>query len=157
MASSSCPVRISVQTDPFDITVESARLRAGQSSVGAIVSFTGICRDEDGRLDALELEHYPGMAEAEIKRVAEEAAERWPLQGVTVIHRYGKLEPGADIVLVLTASRHRHAAFKSADYVMDFLKTRAPFWKKEYPKDGAPGGWVDAKEDDDQALLRWET
>ncbi|WP_350335041.1 molybdenum cofactor biosynthesis protein MoaE [Coralliovum pocilloporae] len=154
--SDDCPIKIAVQTEAFDCVAESNALRAGRTNIGAIVSFTGICRDEEGSLNALELEHYPGMAEAEIQRVAEQAAERWPLQGITVIHRYGKLDPCSDIVLVLTASRHRRAAFQSAEFVMDFLKTRAPFWKKEYPKTGEPGGWVDAKEDDDEALLRWQ-
>jgi molybdopterin synthase catalytic subunit len=114
-----------------------------------------LCRDESGRLAALELEHYPGMAEAEIVRIAIEAGKRWPLQGLTAIHRYGKLQPGDNIVLVVAASTHRQAAFEAASFVMDFLKSRAPFWKKEHRADGSEGGWVDAKESDDEAAARW--
>jgi molybdopterin synthase catalytic subunit len=106
-------------------------------------------------LAALELEHYPGMAEEEIGRVAAEALGRWPLQGVTVIHRFGKVSPGDGIVLVVTASAHRVAAFEAASFLMDFLKTRAPFWKKEHATDGTTGGWVDAREADDAATERW--
>src|SRR5690606_15645556 len=107
--------------------------------------FTGLCRDEGGALAALELEHYPGMAEAEIARIARQAVDRWPLQAVTVIHRYGRIEPGANIVLVVTASPHRQAAFEAASFLMDFLKSDAPFWKKERRADGSEGDWVEAK------------
>jgi len=146
---------IRVQEEDFDVAAESARLTDGRADVGAVVTFTGLCRDEGGTLAALELEHYPGMAEAEIGRIARQAAERWPLAGLTVIHRHGKIAPGENIVLVVTASAHRHAAFEAASFLMDFLKTRAPFWKKEHMKDGTDGGWVDAKDADDKATERW--
>lgn len=149
-------IKISIQSEPFDINVESARMTgARHPNVGALVTFTGYCRDEDGALCALELDHYPGMAEAEIGRIAEEASARWPLSAVTVIHRHGKMEPGAPIVLVAASSRHRRAAFEGAEFIMDFLKTRAPFWKKEHRADSSAGTWVEAKDDDDEAILRW--
>jgi molybdopterin synthase catalytic subunit len=147
------PIAVRVQTGDFDIAAEVAQLAAGRRDIGAVVTFTGLCRDEDGRLGALELEHYPGMAEAEISRIATEAAERWPLHGVTVIHRTGRLRPGENIVLVVTASAHRQAAFEAANFLMDYLKTSAPFWKKEHGPDA--GGWVAAKADDDRAAERW--
>lgn len=146
---------IRVQTEPFDIEAEIARLTGGRNDVGAVVTFTGLCRDEGGTLAALELEHYPGMAEAEIGRIAGEACRRWPLQGLTVIHRCGRLEPGAQIVLVVATSAHREAAFDAASFLMDFLKTRAPFWKKEHRVDGTSGDWVEAKGSDDEAADRW--
>lgn len=146
---------IRVQRDDFDIAAENARLAQGRADVGAVVSFTGLCRDEGGTLAALELEHYPGMAEAEIARIAKQAARRWPLTGLTVIHRHGKIAPGENIVLVVTASSHRQAAFEAANFLMDFLKTRAPFWKKEHTKAGGEGGWVEAKDADDAAAERW--
>src|SRR3954464_10958815 len=135
---------ICIQREDFDAAAEVAALTVGRGDVGAVVTFTGLCRDEGGRLAALELEHYPGMAEAEVARVVEEARLRWPLSGVTVIHRYGKIEPGQNIVLVLTASAHRQAAFEAAAFLTDFLKTRAPFWKREHLKDGSTGHWVEA-------------
>jgi len=147
---------VRIQTEDFDTSAEVARLTRGRHDVGAVVTFIGLCRDEGGRLSALELEHYPAMAEAEIARIAAEAMERWPLSGVSVIHRYGRLAPGDNIVLVVTASTHRHAAFDAASFLMDYLKSRAPFWKKEHPKDGSDGGWVDAREDDEIAAKRWE-
>ena len=146
---------IRVQRQDFDIAAENARLTEGRADVGAVVTFAGLCRDEGGTLAALELEHYPGMAEAEIGRIAEQAAERWPLTGLTVIHRHGKIAPGENIVLVVAASSHRQAAFEAADFLMDFLKTRAPFWKKEHLKDGSEGNWVEAKDADDAAAERW--
>ena len=146
---------IRVQHDDFDAALESAKLTQGRTDIGAVVTFAGLCRDEGGKLVALELEHYPGMAEEEIGRVVDQAIERWPLQGVTVIHRFGKIEPGAQIVLVVTASSHRIAAFEAATFLMDYLKTRAPFWKKEHHKDGTAGDWVEAKEADDDAAARW--
>lgn len=146
---------IRVQTEPFDIQEEIARLSNGRTDIGAVVTFSGLCRDEGGTLAALELEHYPGMAEAEIGRIADEACRRWPLQGLTVIHRYGRLEPGAQIVLVVTASPHREAAFDAASFLMDFLKTRAPFWKKELRTDGTSVDWVEARDADDEAADRW--
>jgi molybdopterin synthase catalytic subunit len=150
------PIDVRIQAEDFDAARESARLTEGRTDIGAVVTFTGLCRSEGGALAALELEHYPGMAEEEIRRVAEEAAGRWPLQGVTVIHRHGAIPPGGNIVLVVTASSHRAAAFAGADFIMDFLKTRAPFWKKEHRADGTAGDWVDAKDADDEATKRWK-
>lgn len=146
---------IRIQTADFDISVEMARLTDGRSDIGAIVTFSGLCRDEAGRLSALELEHYPGMAEAQMQRIAKEAVSRWPLQGLTIIHRHGKLKPGDNIVLVMAASTHRQAAFEAASFMMDFLKSRAPFWKKEHAVDGTAGGWVEARESDEAALANW--
>ncbi|GJD42739.1 hypothetical protein AFCDBAGC_0578 [Methylobacterium cerastii] len=147
---------VAIQAAPFDVAAEIAALNgrlAGRA--GAVVTFTGLCRDEGGRLEALELEHYPGMAEAEIGRVAAAAEARWPLQAVRVIHRYGLVAPGDGIVLVITASSHRVAAFEAASFLMDYLKTRAPFWKREHLIDGTKGGWVEAAEADDAAAARW--
>ena len=144
-----------IQREDFDLDAEIAALTAGRNDIGAVVSFTGFCRDEGGRLAALELEHYPGMAEAEIGRVATDAAARWPLLGLLAIHRYGLVKPGERIVLVVTASTHRHAAFEAADFMMDYLKTRAPFWKREHLVDGTVGGWVEATTKDDAAAARW--
>ncbi|MFZ1815731.1 MAG: molybdenum cofactor biosynthesis protein MoaE [Rhizobiaceae bacterium] len=148
---------IRIQRDDFDIAAEIARLSEGRNDVGAVVTFTGLCRDEGGRLAALELEHYPGMAEAEIRRIALEACKRWPLSAITAIHRFGKIEPGGNIVFVAAASSHRQAAFDAAAFLMDFLKTDAPFWKKEHALDGSTGQWVDAKEGDEAAKARWKT
>jgi molybdopterin synthase catalytic subunit len=148
---------IRVQRAAFDLNEETRGLTAGRTDIGAVVAFTGWCRDEGERLAALELEHYPGMAEAEIARIAAAAADRWPLQGLTIIHRYGRIVPGEPIVLVLTASEHRQAAFEAAAFLMDYLKTRAPFWKKEYRSDGTHGAWVAAKDTDDSAAGRWRT
>ena len=146
---------IRVQREAFDASAETARLTAGRADVGATVAFTGFCRDEGGALAALELEHYPGMVEREIGRIAAEARERWHLLGLTVIHRHGRIAPGEPIVLVLTASAHRAAAFEAASFLMDYLKTRAPFWKKEHRVDGTEGDWVAAKEGDEAAAERW--
>ncbi|MES0156141.1 molybdenum cofactor biosynthesis protein MoaE [Mesorhizobium sp. M0018] len=146
---------VRIQAEDFDVAAEIARLTRGRNDIGAVVTFSGLCRDEQGRLSALELEHYPGMAEAEISRIAGEAIDRWPLQGLTAIHRHGKIAPGENIVLVVAASAHRQAAFEAANFLMDYLKSRAPFWKKEHHSDGSEGGWVDAKEADDKAAGRW--
>ena len=146
---------VRIQAEDFDLAAEVARLTAGRGDIGAVVTFSGLCRDEAGALCALELEHYPGMAEAEILRIARQAAERWPLTGLVAIHRHGRIRPGENIVLVVAASAHRQAAFEGASFLMDFLKTRAPFWKKEHRTDGTEGGWVDAKEADDRAAKRW--
>jgi molybdopterin synthase catalytic subunit len=154
MAAVSPDVR--VQTDDFDAAAEIAALTKDRTDIGAIVTFTGLCRDEGGMLAALALEHYPGMAEAEIRRIAEQAIARWPVQALTAIHRVGKIVPGGNIVLVIAASPHREAAFAAASFLMDFLKTSAPFWKKEHRKDGTSGNWVDAKDKDDAALKKWE-
>jgi molybdopterin synthase catalytic subunit len=148
-------VTVRIQSEPFDTGAEIAALTAGRRDIGAVVSFSGLCRDEAGSLAALEIEHYPGMAEAEISRIAEEAAGRWPVTAMMVIHRHGKIGAGEPIVLVVTASEHRQAAFAAAEFMMDFLKSRAPFWKKEHRTDGSSGGWVDAKETDEAALGRW--
>ena len=147
---------IRIQREDFDLAAEIAALSDGRRDIGAVVSFTGLCRDEGGTLAALELEHYPGMAEAEIARVAEQAAARWPLMGLLAIHRYGRVAPGEQIVLVIATSAHRRAAFEAADFMMDYLKTRAPFWKREHLADGTTGGWVEAKREDDEAVDRWD-
>ena len=147
---------IRVQREAFDLNGETSHLIRGRTDIGAAVAFTGWCRDEGERLAALELEHYPGMAEAEVARIAAEAADRWPLQGLTIIHRYGRIIPGEPIVLVLTASEHRQAAFAAAAFLMDYLKTRAPFWKKEHRSDGTRGAWVAAKDADNSAACRWQ-
>ena len=148
---------IRVQQDNFDIGAEIERLRAGRTDIGAIVSFTGTVRDtaKGEAISLMTLEHYPGMTEKELERIEAEANERWPLQASLIVHRYGPMKPGENIVLVVTASPHRQAAFESAQFLMDFLKTDAPFWKKEDGPDG--GDWVDARESDDDALKRWET
>jgi molybdopterin synthase catalytic subunit len=149
------PVAIRVQPDDFDIAAEIAALTRGRADIGAVVSFTGICRGGAGEdaIAAMTLEHYSGMVEAEIARHVEEARARWPLQGVTVIHRHGRLVPGDNIVLVLTASAHREAAFQAAEFLMDYLKTQAPFWKSEERADGRR--WVEAQAHDDDATARW--
>lgn len=149
------PITIRIQEDDFDVAREIAALTAGRTDIGAVVSFSGICRgDEDHtKIAALTLEHYPGMAEEEIRRHVDEAVSRWPLDGVTVIHRVGRITPGENIVLVLTASQHRQAAFHAAEFLMDYLKTSAPFWKKEERATGT--GWVEAHDRDDQAAARW--
>jgi molybdopterin synthase catalytic subunit len=144
-------VTVRLQREDFDIGAEIARLSQGRTDVGAVASFTGICRGGD--IAAMTLEHYPGMAEAEIERHVAEAETRWPLLGVTVIHRYGRLVPGDNIVLVATASQHREAAFAAAEFLMDYLKTRAPFWKKEERAGG--DGWVEARQSDAAAAERW--
>ena len=148
---------IRIQAEDFDISAEIAKLTEGRGDIGAVVTFSGLCRDESGTLAALELEHYPGMANAEIKRFAEQAIERWDLCGLMAIHRYGKIKPGENIVLVIAASSHRQAAFDGANFLMDYLKTHAPFWKKEHLIDGGTGEWVAAKDDDDDALSKWES
>ena len=148
-------ITISVQREDFDLATETDALTAGRTDIGAAASFVGLCRDEGGRLSGLELEHYPGMAEAEIARAAEEAWVRWPLLGLTVIHRFGLIRPGRQIVLVLATSGHRKAALAAAEFLMDYLKTRAPFWKREHLAAGGQGPWVDASAGDDRAALRW--
>jgi molybdopterin synthase catalytic subunit len=146
---------IRIQQADFDIAHEIAVLTNGRSDVGAVVSFSGICRgSENGEpIAALTLEHYPGMAEAEIKRHADEAISRWPLTGLTVVHRVGRIAPGENIVLVLAASQHRQAAFAAAEFLMDYLKANAPFWKREESAKGT--SWIAAREHDDDAAARW--
>ena len=146
---------VRLQIEAIDAATEVAALTRGRTDIGAVVTFTGICRgsDEGQPVAAMTLEHYPGMAEAEIARHVQEAERRWDLLGARVIHRYGRLTPGDTIVLVVTAAAHRHAAFAAAEFLMDYLKTRAPFWKREE----RPGGteWVEPKEADDAAADRW--
>jgi molybdopterin synthase catalytic subunit len=146
---------IRIQEADFDVAQEIAALNEGRTDIGAVVSFSGICRgSENGEpIAALTLEHYPGMAEAEIARHADEALSRWPLQGLTVIHRFGRIAPGQNIVLVVTASSHRQAAFEAAEFLMDYLKTNAPFWKREESEKGT--SWVAARDHDDDAAARW--
>jgi molybdopterin synthase catalytic subunit len=146
---------IRIQQADFDVAQEIAALSKGRTDVGAVVTFSGICRgSENGEpIAALMLEHYPGMAEAEIGRHADEALSRWPLQGLTIIHRFGRIAPGENIVLVVTASPHRQAAFEAAEFLMDYLKTNAPFWKREESEKGT--SWVEARDHDDAATARW--
>lgn len=146
---------IRIQREDFDINAEIGKLTKGRTDIGAVVTFSGLCRSEGDTLSALELEHYPGMAEAEITRIAEQAVERFGLLGISAIHRYGKIKPGENIVLVIATSPHRQASFDGANFLMDYLKTRAPFWKKNHRADGNDGGWVDAKDTDDNALTKW--
>ena len=151
----SATATIRIQQADFEPAQEIAALTRGRTDIGAVVTFSGICRgSENGApIAALTLEHYPGMAEAEIARHADEALARWPLQGLTVIHRFGRIAPGENIVLVVTASAHRQAAFEAAEFLMDYLKTSAPFWKREESADGT--SWIEARDHDDAAAARW--
>jgi molybdopterin synthase catalytic subunit len=146
---------IRIQQADFDIAHEIAALTKGRTDIGAVVSFSGVCRgSESGEpIAALTLEHYPDMAEAEIKRHTDEAMSRWPLTGLSVIHRVGRITPGENIVLVLTASAHRQAAFEAAEFLMDYLKANAPFWKREESAKGT--SWIEARDHDDAAAARW--
>jgi molybdopterin synthase catalytic subunit len=146
---------IRIQQADFDVAQEIAALSKGRTDVGAVVTFSGVCRgSENGEpIAALTLEHYPGMAEAEIGRHADEALSRWPLQGLTIVHRFGRIAPGENIVLVVTASSHRQAAFEAAEFLMDYLKTNAPFWKREESEKGT--SWIEARDHDDDAAARW--
>lgn len=152
---SKSPPTVRLQREPFDVAAEAAKLTRGRTDIGAVVTFTGICRGaEDGKpIAALTLEHYPDMAQAEIERHVAEAQARWPLEGVTVIHRFGRIAPGEDIVMVVTASSHRQAAFAAAEFLMDYLKTRAPFWKQV--EQAGTTTWVEARQVDDKAAERW--
>ena len=145
---------IRLQQHDFDIGAEIAALRQGRTDIGAIVSFTGTVRDCRGTLTEMQLEHYPGMTEQELEKIEAEANSRWPLQASLIVHRYGTLKPGDNIVLVVTASEHREAAFEAAMFLMDYLKTRAPFWKRETGPEGG-SHWVDANARDEDALHRW--
>src|SRR3984893_7341766 len=149
------PATIRLQSEDFDAAAEAASLTRGRTDIGAVVTFTGICRGSEAGapVAAMTLEHYPGMAEAEIARHVAEAEARVPLFGLTVIHRSGRLVPGYNLVLVVTAASHRGDAFAAAEFVMDYLKTRAPFWKREERPSG--GVWVEAKDTDDRAAARW--
>lgn len=151
------PLTIRVQSEDFDIGVEIEALKAGRQNIGAIVTFTGTVRDMAAGepITSMTLEHYPGMTEAELEAISKEAQSRWPLLGTTIIHRIGALNPGDNIVLVITLSAHRHAAFEAADFLMDYLKSKAPFWKKETSPTGN-ASWVDARDSDHKALSRWQ-
>lgn len=147
-------MRVSVQEAPFDLGAETARFAAGHQTMGAVVTFTGVVRDSDtGGLQVMEIEHYPGMTERALREIAEEAQRRWSLGDVLVIHRHGSLTPGEMIMMVATAARHRKDAFEAAEFLMDYLKSRAPFWKREVTDEGAD--WVAAKAEDEDALTRW--
>lgn len=147
-------MRIAVQEEAFDLGAEANAFASGNSANGAIVTFTGVVRDlASGDLDVMEIEHYPGMTERALTKIAEEAQSRWSLGDVLVIHRHGRLAPGDLIMMVATAARHRKDAFEAAEYLMDYLKSRAPFWKKEITKTGEE--WVTAKDEDEAALTRW--
>ena len=146
---------VRVQAEDFDVGAEIKRLTHGRTDIGAIVTFTGTVRGDGGKpIARMTLEHYPGMTESELEKVESEASARWPLQASLIVHRVGTLVPGDNIVLVVTASAHRHGAFAAAEFLMDYLKTRAPFWKKEEGPDGQ-GSWVDARDSDDAALEKW--
>lgn len=147
-------IDVRVEAAPFDLAAEVARLKSRE--VGALVTFTGTCRDEGGRLAALEIEHYPSMAEEELRRVAEQAASRSPVAAITVIHRFGRIPVGDEIVLVIATSEHRGAAFQTAHFLMDYLKTSAPFWKREIRADGTVGDWVGHRSSDQDAIDRWQ-
>jgi molybdopterin synthase catalytic subunit len=149
---------IRVQADDFDCGAEIRALTSGREDIGAVVSFTGVVRRGEGQgaIRAMTLEHYPGMTESELERIEAEARERWPLSASIIIHRHGRLVPGDNIVLVITASPHRQAAFEAAQFLMDYLKTSAPFWKKEELEAGGDGDWVAAKSADDAATARWQ-
>ena len=147
-------MRIAVQEEAFDLGAEANAFAAGDDANGAIVTFTGVVRDlASGDLDVMVIEHYPGMTERALTKIAEEAKERWSLGDVLVIHRHGRLAPGDRIMMVATAAPHRRDAFEAAEYLMDYLKSRAPFWKKEITNFGAE--WVAAKDEDEDALTRW--
>ena len=146
--------RVLVQEAPFDVAAETAALTQGRTDIGAVASFIGLCRADDG-LAAMVLEHYPAMTQRALEAIAAQAMQRWPLTGCTVIHRFGRLEPGAPIVLVLTASAHRAAALDSCAFLMDWLKTKAPFWKREELTEGG-ARWVEARDADEDAASRWE-
>ena len=146
---------VRVQAEDFDAAAEAAALTRGRTDIGALVTFVGLCRDEGGALASLEIEHYAGMAREELARVAAEAEARWPLLGATIIHRFGNIAPGEQIVLVATASAHRGAAFAAADFLMDYLKTRAPFWKRAHRADGSIEDWIEAKSSDEGSAARW--
>lgn len=146
-------MRLCVQAEPFDLGAESVAFAAGAAGAGAVVTFTGIVRDNGGALSAMEIEHYPGMTERAIGAIMDEAVSRWSLIDALVIHRHGRLAGGEMIMMVATAAPHRADAFAAAEFLMDYLKSRAPFWKKELGPDG--GAWVAAKDEDEAALRRW--
>jgi molybdopterin synthase catalytic subunit len=147
---------VRLQQEAFDVAAEIRALSAGRTDIGAVVTFSGICRAGTGEnaIMAMTLDHYPGMAQAELESIEAQARMRWPLKAVTIIHRHGRLAPGEEIVLVATAAEHRRAAFAAAEFLMDYLKTRAPFWKREERRGGAE--WIEASHQDEAAALRWE-
>lgn len=148
-------MRVVVQEQPFDFGAEAEAFASGRHDMGAVVTFTGVVRDfGGGGLDAMEIEHYPGMTQKALEKIATEAVERWSLGDALVIHRYGRMEPGEKIMMVATAAPHRKDAFEAAEYLMDYLKSRAPFWKKEHSATGETD-WVAAKDEDEDALTRW--
>ncbi len=144
---------VRVQTEPFDMGAEIACFTARVQGAGAVVTFSGLVRDEGGTLTAMEIEHYPGMTEKALGAIREEAVARWSLDDATIIHRYGEMKPGDQIMMVATAARHRADAFAAAEFLMDYLKSRAPFWKKEFGANGQ--AWVASKDEDEAALDRW--
>lgn len=144
---------VRVQEAAFDFGAECAAFAAGAGSAGAVVTFAGLVRDEGGQLDAMEIEHYPGMTESALAAIEAEARARWQLQDTLILHRHGRLTPGETIMMVATAARHRHDAFAAAEFLMDYLKSRAPFWKKEHRASGPE--WVQARDSDETALKRW--
>lgn len=147
-------MRIAIQAQPFDFGAEAAGFAEGHSGMGAIVTFTGLVRDHaGGGLQAMEIEHYPGMTEKAIAAIVREASDRWSLGDALVIHRHGRLVVGEAIMMVATAARHRKDAFEAAEFLMDYLKSRAPFWKKEIATEGSD--WVAARDEDEAALTRW--
>ncbi len=145
---------VRVQVAPFDFGDEANAFATRQTDMGAVVTFSGIVRDTDAGLSAMEIEHYPGMTQSQLESFAQHAAERWSLGDVLVIHRHGRLEPGDMIMMVATAAPHRVDAFEAAEFLMDYLKSRAPFWKRETTRDGA-SDWVASKAEDEDALSRW--
>lgn len=146
-------MNVRVQSQPFDMGAEVAAFADGAKGAGAVVTFAGLVRDEGGTLSAMEIEHYPGMTEKALTKIRDEAMVRWTLSDAMIIHRYGPLHPGEQIMMVATASRHRADAFAAAEYLMDYLKSRAPFWKKELSADAT--NWVAARDEDEAALGRW--
>ncbi|MXW87707.1 MAG: molybdenum cofactor biosynthesis protein MoaE [Boseongicola sp. SB0673_bin_14] len=144
---------VSIQSSAFDMGAEVRHFANSVSGAGAIVTFSGLVRDDGGKLAAMEIEHYPAMTERAVEAIRMEAMERWALLGAVIVHRYGRLEPGEQIMMVATAARHRADAFAAAEFLMDYLKSRAPFWKKEFGPDGEK--WVAARDEDEEALARW--
>ncbi len=148
-------MRVEVQEAPFDVGAVTSEFTSGAKGAGAIVTFTGVVREADaGAMTVMEIEHYPAMTQKALEQIATQAIERWSLADALVIHRFGRLSPGDQIMMVATASRHRKDAFEAAEFLMDYLKSRAPFWKKEILSDGS-ADWVAAKDDDEKALERW--
>ena len=144
---------VRVQSEPFDMGAEVEAFTASVPGAGAVVTFSGLVRDEGGSLTAMEIEHYPGMTEKALEAIRDDAVKRWSLTGAMIIHRHGPMKPGDQIMMVATGARHRGDAFAAAEFLMDYLKSRAPFWKKEFGEEGSD--WVRAKDEDEAALDRW--